>query len=109
MRVKGKENRCTKTIHHDASNNNLPSLSLGKAKVTKFQKFPHLTHTSFLAARDINLMALNLGLGLGLGSTSLILLTTSFKGTSWGSSDAARSYDAQRPVLLPAPVAWAAV
>ena len=52
-------------------------------------------------------MALNLG--LGLGSTSLILLTTSFKGTSWGSSDAARSYDAQRPVLLHAPVAWAAV
>ena len=106
MRVKGKENRCTKTIHHDANNNNLPSLSLGKAKVTKFQKFPHLTHTSFLAAGDINLMALNLG--LGLGSTSLILLTTSFKGTSWGSSDAARSYDAQCPVL-PAPVARAAV
>ena len=54
-------------------------------------------------------MALNLGLGLGLGSTSLILLTTSFKGTSWGSSDAARSYDAQRPVLLLAPVARVAV
>ena len=53
-------------------------------------------------------MALNLGLGLGLGSTSLILLTTSFKGTSWGSSDAARSYDAQCPVL-PAPLARAAL
>ena len=64
------------------------------------------THTSFVAALYFNLMALNLG--LGLGSTSLILLTTSFKGTSWGSSDAARSYDAQRPVL-PAPVARAAV
>ena len=56
-----------------------------------------------MAAEDFNLMALNLG--LGLGSTSLILLTTSFKGTSWGSSDAARSYDAQRPVLLPLLVA----
>ena len=88
MREKGKENRCTKTIHHDANNNNLPSLSLGIAKVTKFQKFPYLTHTSFVAAGD-NLMALNLG--LGLGSTSLILLTTSFKGTSWGSSETAHS------------------
>ena len=102
MREKGKEYRCTKTIHHDANNNNLPSLSLGIAKVTKFQKFPHLTHTSFVAAGDFDLMALN----LGLGSTSLILLTTSFKGTSWGSSVAARSYDAQRPVL---PLARAAV
>ena len=90
MREKGKENRCTKTIHHDANNNNLPSLSLGIAKVTKFQKF--LTHTSFVAVGDFNLMALNLG--LVLRSTSLILLTTSFKGTSWGSSDAASIYDA---------------
>ena len=49
-----------------------------------------------------------MALNLGLGSTSLILLTTSFKGTSWGSSVAARSYDAQRPVL-PRPVAWDAI
>ena len=61
MREKGKENRCTKTIHHDANNNNLPSLSLGIAKVTKFQKFPYHTHTSFVAAGDFNLMVLNLG------------------------------------------------
>ena len=40
MREKRKENICTKTIHHNANNNNLPSLSLGIAQVTKFQKFP---------------------------------------------------------------------
>ena len=50
-----------------------------------------------------------LHLGLVSTSTSLSFLTTSLKKTYWGRSDAARSYDAQRPVLLHAPVAWAAV
>ena len=61
-----------------------------------------------MAAGDFNSMALNLGLGLG-STSSQILLTTSFKGKSCGSSDAARSYDAQRPVLLHAPETGAAV
>ena len=50
-----------------------------------------------------------LHLGLVSTSTSLSFLTTSLKKTYWGRSDAARIYDAQRPVLLHAPVARAAV
>ena len=59
-----------------------------------------------MAAADFNFLVFHLS--LGLVSTSLILLTSSFMGTSWGNSDAARSYDAQRPVL-PRPVAWDAI
>ena len=50
-----------------------------------------------------------LHLGLVSTSTSLSFLTTSLKKTYLGRSDAARIYDAQRPVLLHAPVARAAV